>query len=290
MNATHALAAVLGMPAAHSLSPVIHGYWLRRRRVAASYVPIEIRAEDLAAFFALAPRIGFRGFNVTAPHKEAAYALCDRRSEVAERSGSVNLVVFDADGVFGDSTDGYGFLANLAAETGFDAASKTVSVVGAGGAAKALVDALALAGAAEIRVANRTPSRAEEIAARFRAGVTAFEAWPAEERFFEGADLIINATSYGMKGEVAGAKPWRLPALPPETIAAELIYAPLETVFLADAVASGARPVDGLGMLLHQARPSFEAWFGVAVDVDAGLRVEVMRALDELAARERRAE
>lgn len=284
MSQAHPLAAVLGMPAAHSLSPVIHSYWLRRGGVSGSYIPIEIEAGDLKAFFALAPRIGFRGFNVTAPHKEAAFSLCDRLSATAERSGSVNLVVFGPDGVYGDSTDGFGFLANLEAESGFLAGGKTVAMLGAGGAAKALTEALIAAEAKEVRIANRTFARAAALAERFDARVVAKEGWPADESLFDGADLIIHATTYGMKGDLTGEKPWRLPPLAPGTIAAELIYAPLETVFLKEAAAAGARPVDGLGMLLHQARPCFEAWFGVPVYVDAGLRDEVMRVLDERAA------
>ena len=282
--ATHLLAGVLGKPASHSLSPAIHGYWLAQRRIRGSYVPITIDAEDLGDLFRLAPRIGFAGFNVTAPHKEAAFALCDETSEVAQRSGSVNLVVFRPDGrVFGDSTDGFGFLESVRQGAGFTPRDATAAIIGAGGAARAIVEALIADGAREVRLANRTRERAEAIAAMFDGRVSVFPTPADDPAFYEGAGLIVNATSFGMHGVGGDQKPWRLPTLSDDVVASDLIYAPLRTAFLIDAEAAGARLVDGLGMLLHQARPCFKAWFGQSVDVDAGLRDEVMRVLNERA-------
>ena len=280
--AEYRLAAVLGLPAGHSLSPTIHSHWIKAHAIRASYVPITIEPDDLAAFFSIAPKIGFVGFNVTAPHKEAAYALCDEASPIAERSGSANLIVFRKDGtVFGDSTDGFGFLESVRQESGFTPSGARIAIIGAGGAARAIVEALVAGGAAEIRIANRTLARAEAIAALFDERVKVFAAPADQAAFYDGADLIVNASSFGMHGLSGGAKPWRLPKLSATVVATDLIYAPLRTAFLIDAEAAGARCVDGLGMLLHQARPSFEAWFGPAVDVDAALREEVIRVLNE---------
>lgn len=154
-------------------------------------------------------------------------------------------------------------------------------MLGAGGAASALADAMIDAGAAELRLANRTTARAEAIVERLGPRARAIDAWPVPDSFFDDADLIINATTYGMKDDLSGVKPWPAPKLPDHVIAADLIYAPLDTIFLKEMRALGATTVDGLGMLLHQARPSFEAWFGVAVEADSGLRAEVMRRLNE---------
>lgn len=288
MDNGHPLAAVLGLPAAHSLSPVIHGHWLAACDLSASYIPIEVQNADFDSFFQMAPRLGFRGFNVTAPYKQRAFELCVTTTDRARRAQSVNLVVFSADGAHGDSTDGRGFLASLAAAVDFEPADKRIAVLGAGGAARAIVDALLTAGAATIVLANRTQARAEALAARFDDRVSAWSRWPAAQSFFDGADLIIHGTTYGMKGVCDGEKPWRLPPLKPDVVAAELIYAPLETPFLRDAAEAGARTVDGLGMLLHQAAPCFTAWFGVDVAVDAGLRGAVMRALDRQASEQGR--
>lgn len=274
------LAGVIGMPAAHSLSPAIHNYWIKKEGVSAFYVPIEMSAADFRSLIDLGPKIGFRGYNITAPHKELAYALCDVVSPEAERAKSVNLIIFDGGTIRGDSTDGFGFIANLEAEAGFTPDGKCIAILGAGGAARSIVDGLVAAGAGQIRIANRTSSRAKALEAIAPDRVHASEVWPAEESFFRGADLIIHATTFGMKGDNAGDNaPWRLPPLHRDVIAAELIYAPLETPFLRDAAAAGATPVDGLGMLLHQARPCFEAWFGPKVDVDAGLRAEITAIL-----------
>ena len=281
--ATRRLAGVIGTPIGHSLSPTIHGHWIAQQGVNASYVPIEVQSDDLAKLFDLAPRIGFAGFNVTAPHKEAAFSLCTETSKVARRAETVNLVVFREDGsAYGDSTDGFGFLESLRHAAGFEAKGKVAAVIGAGGASRAVVDALIDAGAEEVRLANRRIERAEAIARRAGKLVTVLpDAHSAE--FFDGADLIVQATPFGMHGSKGGAKPWSMPRLSSSVVAIDLIYSPLKTVFLSDAEASGARCVDGLGMLLHQARPSFEAWFNMPVKVDLDLRNIVIRALNDRA-------
>ncbi|MCI4663357.1 MAG: shikimate dehydrogenase [Neomegalonema sp.] len=277
---THRLAAVLGKPTAHSLSPIIHNYWFRKHGISGAYIPMDVEDIDLKNLFEIAPKIGFSGFNITAPLKEAAYKLCTRVSETASRAQSVNLVVFSNGDVIGDSTDGYGFLENLQEETGFVSEGQTACIIGAGGAARAIVEGLIARGAKEVRISNRTPARAEAIAATFDGRVRVVEGWPASERFYDGASLIVHATTYGMHGELEGARPWRFPQLDKHVIAADLIYVPLKTVFLEDAEGAGARLVDGLGMLLHQARPCFDAWFDCPVQVDAGLRNEVIRVLN----------
>ncbi|MEL6978221.1 MAG: shikimate dehydrogenase [Pseudomonadota bacterium] len=272
------LAGVIGHPIHHSKSPVIHNHWLRRFALAGAYVPLSVPPDDLEPFLEMAPRLGFVGLNVTIPHKERVAALIDVKSEAANRAGSVNTLWLGEDGAWrGDSTDGIGFIRNIEARSpGWSANGASVAMIGAGGAARAVAAALLEAGAARIRIANRTAARAEALVDALGRRIETAP-WPLDTEFFEDADLLINATSLGMAG--AADWSWSAPRLQAGVIATDLIYNPLETPFLSAASAAGARIVDGLGMLLHQAAPGFERWFGARPTVDEALRREVLASL-----------
>lgn len=270
------LAGVLGAPIGHSKSPLMQNHWLKTYNIKGIYSPIEIAQEDLHSFFQLAPRLGFVGFNVTVPHKQAAATLCGSLSDTARRAGSVNTVSFAADGeAYGDSTDGYGFLRNLEDLAGWRPEGKTVAMLGAGGAARAVAAAVIDGGAKNLRLSNRSADRAEDLQAAI-GGPVELAPWPVNETFWSDVDLVVNATSLGMEGGPDWR--WEIPALPSTTIATDLIYTPLVTPFLAAAKASGARIVDGLGMLLHQGVPGFERWFGLTPEVTPELRELVLTA------------
>ncbi|HET8726723.1 MAG TPA: shikimate dehydrogenase, partial [Alphaproteobacteria bacterium] len=259
----------------HSRSPVLHGHWLRRYRIDGAYVPLAVPPDGLERALRALPALGFRGCNVTVPHKEAALRLVDRASDAARRIGAVNTVVVEADGTLtGSNTDGFGFLENLRdGAPGWRAEAGPVALIGAGGAARAILAALLDAGAPEIRVANRSRDRAEALAAEFGNGVAAID-WAERAAALDGAALLVNTTTLGMEGQ----KPLdlALDRLPAEALVTDIVYAPLETPLLAAAKARGNRTVDGVGMLLHQARPGFEAWFGTTPTVDAALRAAVL--------------
>lgn len=275
------LAGVLGSPVKHSKSPLIHNTWLKALNTKGLYVPLELKAQDLPSFIRMAPRLGFVGFNVTIPHKESVAHYCSEMSETARRAGSVNTIWFDEQGeALGDSTDGYGFLRNLQDKAQWSPAERKVAIFGAGGAARAVAAALLDGGAVEVRLTNRTADRADAIARSLGDRIKLFD-WPGEtdsgaiENFIDGADLIVNATSLGMEGGPRWT--WRLPALGPDVVATDLIYAPLETSFLNAAKKQGAMAVDGLGMLLHQAAPGFKQWFGEWPTVTEDLREAILK-------------
>lgn len=271
------LAGIMGWPVGHSLSPRLHGHWLRRYRVDGAYVPLAVTAENLARALRALPALGFRGVNLTIPHKEAAGALVDRRSAAAERIGAVNTVVVEADGTLsGDNTDGFGFVASLSeSETGWRAEAGPAVLLGAGGAARAIAVALLDAGAPEVRLLDRTPDRARGLAADLDGPIHAVP-WTERSAALDGARLLVNTTSLGMAGEPPLVL--SLDALPRAALVTDVVYAPLITPLLAVARARGNPVVDGLGMLLHQARPGFRAWFGVEPEVDAELRAVVLAA------------
>lgn len=274
------LAGVLGWPVSHSLSPRLHGFWLDRHGIDGAYVPLPVRPEDFLEVVRALPKAGFRGANVTVPHKEAAFALCrdhGRLSERARRVGSVNTLVFAEDGTIeGDTTDGYGFLENLRQEAPDDRWTRGRAVVlGAGGAARSVIAALLdLPGLDELVLANRTVERAEAVArdlADARIRVCALDGAQIET---EKCALLVNTTAVGLKGEQA--LPVALDSLDPGALVTDIVYHPLITPFLAAAQTRGNAIVDGLGMLLHQARPGFAAWFGTDPQVDAALRAHVL--------------
>jgi shikimate dehydrogenase len=260
------LAGVLGWPVSHSRSPRLHGFWLDRYAIDGAYLPLPVRPERFEAAVRSLADLGFAGANVTIPHKEAAFALCDEVSEVARRAGSVNTLVFRDGRIHGTSTDGFGCLESLRGQApGWSAAAGPAVILGAGGAVRAVAAALLDAGCPKLTLVNRTAARAEAIARDLGGPVAVATTPPLAD-----AALLINGTSLGMQGE----PPLEidLAPLPPEAVVQDMVYVPLETPLLAAARARGLRVVDGLGMLLHQARPGFEAWFGVAPQVDAELR------------------
>ena len=268
------IAGVIGHPIGHSKSPRIHNHWLGKLGIEGVYLPYDVTPAEFDIFIDRANKAGFSGFNVTIPHKEAAYRICDSLSETARACAAVNTLVFQSDGsIYGDSTDGFGFVENLR-DGGFAAAPGfKVAMLGAGGAARAVAVELRQIGASEIRLANRTKARARDLASAIDPIGQVWD-WPVTDAFFEGCDLIVNATSLGMDGQPSFDV--SLGALGAEVFATDLIYAPLRTPFLQRAEAAGARTIDGLGMLLHQARPGFRAWFGGDPTVDAALREIVL--------------
>jgi shikimate dehydrogenase len=263
------LAGVMGWPVRHSRSPRLHGYWLAQHGVDGAYVPLAVEPAQFGAAVRGLLACGFRGVNVTIPHKEAAFALCDDLADSARRAGAVNTLRFEDGRILGSNTDGYGFLESLAEQApGFDPRSGPAVLLGAGGAARAIAAALLDAGCPRVTLVNRTRPRAEALAAALGGPVLVAEAPP-----LAGAALLVNTTSLGMAGQPPLGID--LSPLPPAAVVADIVYVPLETPLLAAARARGLVAVDGLGMLLHQARPGFAAWFGVAPQVDAGLRAHV---------------
>jgi shikimate dehydrogenase len=267
-------AGVLGWPVAHSRSPRLHGYWLDRHGIDGAYLPLPVRPEHFAEAVRALARLGFAGANVTIPHKEAAFALCDTVDAVGRRAGSVNTLFFRPDGrIEGTSTDGYGFLESIRDQApGWRATDGPAVILGAGGAVRSVAAALLDAGCPRLVLANRTVARAEALARDLGGLVAVTDTPPLRD-----AALLVNGTSLGMSGE----PPLEIDLAPlaPCAVVADLVYVPLETPLLAQARARGFRAVDGLGMLLHQARPGFAAWFGVAPRVDAGLRAHVAHDL-----------
>ena len=265
------VAGVMGWPVAHSRSPLLHNFWLDRYGIDGAYVPFAVRPREVARALRALPNLGVAGVNVTVPHKEAAFAAVDARDAAARRIGAVNTVFVDDGGALrGSNTDAFGFLEALRTRSpGWTAAAGPAVVLGAGGAARAVLAALAEAGAPEVRLVNRTRARAESLAGAFGAPV-AVVGWGERESALAGAALLVNTTTLGM----AGAPPLdlRLDDLPESALVNDIVYVPLETALLAAARARGCAAVDGLEMLLHQARPGFAGWFGREPEVDDALR------------------
>ena len=269
------LAGVFGWPVAHSRSPRLHGFWLERHAIDGAYLPFAVRPENLAAALNALPVLGLRGVNLTVPHKEAALGLVDRASEEARRIGAVNTIVVDGEGrLEGRNTDGYGFLAHLKASApGWRSASGPAVLLGAGGAARAIAVALIEAGVPELRLVNRTADRAAGLA-KALSGNIAPVPWQDRNLALAGAALLVNSTTLGMVGQPP--LDIDLSRLPRQAPVYDIVYAPLETPLLAAARARGHPCIDGIGMLLHQARPGFAAWFGVEPEVTAELRSFVL--------------
>ncbi|MCF1708214.1 shikimate dehydrogenase [Tabrizicola sp. J26] len=271
------LAGVIGSPIAHSRSPALHGYWLKRYGIKGHYIPMDIGQADLKEALQFLPRVGFVGLNVTIPHKETVLALADIVTDRAALIGAANTLIFRKDGkVFADNTDGSGFIANLRQEAPHWAPSAGPAVVlGAGGAARAVVAALIEVGVPEIRIANRTRARAEALRSDFGAKLVV-EEWVQVGNILDDAATVVNTTALGMTGKPDLVVP--LDRLPSSALVTDLVYTPLQTTFLQQAAMQGCTTVDGLGMLLHQAAPGFERWFGVRPEVDAETRAAVLAA------------
>jgi len=271
------LAGVMGWPIGHSRSPRLHGHWLDRHGIDGAYVPLAVAPENLDTALRALPALGFRGTNLTLPHKEAAVDICDIVTDQARRIGAVNTIVVGDDGALqGSNTDAYGFIENLRQGSGWQPADGPVVLLGAGGAARGLAIALADAGVTELRILNRTQARAETLAADI--GPAVATPWEDRADALAGAALLVNSTTLGMTGQPP--LELDLSRLPAGAVVNDIVYAPLETPLLADARARGNPVVDGLGMLLYQAQPGFEAWFGTRPEVDAELRDFVLADLD----------
>jgi shikimate dehydrogenase len=269
------LAGVIGHPIAHSRSPALHNYWLRRYGLPGHYVPVDIAPADLGSLVQTLPRLGFVGLNVTIPHKEAILAIADHVTDRAALIGAANTLIFRKDGkIHADNTDGSGFIANLrqGAPNWVPSGGPAV-VLGAGGAARAVVAALVEVGVPEIRLANRTRARADALRSDFGAKVHVHE-WVQAGTLLSDAATVVNTTSLGMTGKADFRVP--LDQLNPKALVTDLVYTPLQTQFLIEAAAQGCTTVDGLGMLLHQAAPGFERWFGIRPEVDEATRKAVL--------------
>jgi shikimate dehydrogenase len=262
-------AFVTGHPIAHSRSPKIHGHWLATYGIDGSYRAIDVAPADFATFLGALGENGYRGGNVTIPHKEAAFAGVARRDHAADEIGAVNTLWFEDGVLWGGNTDGVGFAANLDDFAPGWAANGPAVVLGAGGAARAVIHALKERGIRDIRIVNRTLSRAEELRDLFGAGVSAHGAGAVGELLAD-AGLLVNTTALGMHGN--GALAADPAGLPGHAIVTDIVYVPLETPLLAAARKRGLKTVDGLGMLLHQAVPGFERWFGRKPEVTPELR------------------
>ncbi|MBZ9745829.1 shikimate dehydrogenase [Mesorhizobium sp. CO1-1-7] len=276
MAETSKKAFVTGHPIKHSRSPMIHGHWLAKHGIDGSYQAIDVAPENFAEFLATLQANGYRGGNVTIPHKEAAFAGVARRDHAADEIGAVNTLWFEDGTLWGGNTDGHGFAANLDDHAPGWAANGPAVVLGAGGAARAVIHALKARGLRDIRIVNRTLARAIELRDRFGAGVSA-HSLAATGELLRDAGLLVNTTALGMQGNGdLAADPRGLPA---HAVVNDIVYVPLETPLLAAARARGLKTVDGLGMLLNQAVPGFERWFGVRPKVTAELRALIVADL-----------
>jgi shikimate dehydrogenase len=275
MTAAPPLAGVLGWPIGHSRSPRLHGHWLARYRIEGYYVPIALPPEGFARGLLSLPALGFRGVNVTIPHKEAALALATEATERARVIGAANTLTFGPDGaIHADNTDAYGFIANLRQEApAWNAAAGPALVLGAGGAARAVVAALLAEGCPEVRVANRTGARADALRDHFGPDVAPID-WSAVAAAAGDVATVVNTTSLGMEGEAA--LPLDLAAVASAALVTDIVYGAEPTPFVRAARARGLLAVDGIGMLLHQGVPGFERWFGRRPEVDAALRAAVL--------------
>jgi shikimate dehydrogenase len=269
------IAGVFGWPVDHSRSPRLHGYWLKQFGIDGAYVPFATHPTRLEQGIRALPAFGFRGGNITLPHKERALTLVDEATPLARRIGAVNMLVVREDGtILGDNSDGYGFIANLQQfQPGWHGAAGPAIVLGAGGAARAIVVALLDAGAPEIRLVNRTTRRAEEIAEAVGGPIRVLP-WEARADALKGAALLVNSTNLGMAGQAALELDLR--NLPTEAVVYDIVYVPLQTELLKAAQTRGNKVVDGIGMLLHQGRPGFQAWFGQNPQVTPELRAFVL--------------
>lgn len=271
------LAGVIGSPVAHSLSPRLHAHWLARYGLRGHYVPLDVGQADLAEVIRILPRMGFVGLNVTIPHKESVLKLADIVTDRASLIGAANTLIYRKDGkLHADNTDGYGFLANLRQQAPeWHAGAGPVALLGAGGAARAVIVALLEAGVPEIRIANRTRARSEVLRSEFGARLVVYD-WVEAGQMVAGATTLVNTTALGMTGKPELRLP--LEALDRNAIVCDLVYAPLRTGLLEEAAARGCSTLDGLGMLLHQAAPGFERWFGRRPDVDDAARQALLQA------------
>ena len=269
------LAGVIGNPISHSKSPRLFRHWLRTYDIAGHYVPLHVAERDLADVIRTLPRMGFVGINVTIPHKVAVMEIADLVTDRATLIGAANTVIFRKDGkIHADNTDGYGFIANLrAGAPGWRPDVGPAAVLGAGGAARAVIASLLYVGVPQILLSNRTRPKAEALQAEFGRRIKVVD-WVQAGNMFEDSATVVNTTSLGMEGQPELRVP--LDGLQRGAVVTDLVYAPLRTRLLQVADEAGCVTVDGLGMLLHQAVPGFERWFGVRPEVDVDTRAAVL--------------
>lgn len=270
------LAGVIGHPVAHSRSPRLHGHWLRSLGIRGHYVPMDVAPADLDQVVRALPKAGFVGVNITIPHKEKVLEVADLITDRATLIGAANTLIFRKDGrIHADNTDGYGFIENLRRNApGWDPRAGAVAVLGAGGAARAVVASLLDAGVPEIILTNRTRARAEAIKQDFGTRIRV-EDWVQAGNVIEDADTVVNTTSLGMAGQPELRVP--LDGLRPGMVVTDLVYNPLQTRLLRVAAEMGCITVDGLGMLIYQAIPGFERWFGERPEVTQATREAILR-------------
>ncbi|WP_298968816.1 shikimate dehydrogenase [uncultured Roseobacter sp.] len=270
------LAGVIGSPIAHSKSPRVHRHWLNKHGVKGFYIPMDVAARDLRDVLTTLPKAGFVGVNITIPHKEAVLDIADLITDRATLIGAANTLIFRKDGkIHADNTDGYGFLENLkAGAPNWIPTKGAAAVLGAGGAARAVIASLLDAGVPEILLSNRTRVRAEKLQSDFGNRIRVID-WVQAGNMLEETSLVVNTSSLGMVGKPEMRVP--LDGLKKSTVVTDLVYTPLKTKLLQVAEERGCVTVDGLGMLLHQAVPGFERWFGPRPDVDDDSRAAVLR-------------
>ena len=270
------LAGVIGNPIGHSKSPKLFAHWLKVYGRAGAYIPIPVVDADLEQVIRTLPKMGFVGCNVTLPHKMAVLDIADLATDRATLIGAANTLIFRKDGkIHADNTDGYGFIANLRQSApGWAPSIGPAAVLGAGGAARAVIASLIEVGVTEIYLSNRTRPKAEALQSAFGTKVKVVD-WVQAGNMLEDSATVVNTTSLGMEGQPELRVP--LDGLRRGTVVTDLVYTPLKTRFLQEAEAAGCVAVDGLGMLLHQAVPGFERWFGVRPDVDVDTRAAILR-------------
>lgn len=276
-------AFVTGYPIHHSRSPQIHRYWLDLYKIAGSYEPVETTPQDFPLFIHSLKERGFSGGNVTLPHKGQAYALAEKCDEVASHIGAVNTLWFEDGILHGSNTDAYGFACNLD-DFAPDWEKETALVIGAGGASRAVLFALKERGYQQIILVNRTRARADDVAHHFGKGIVVAD-WQSVNDHIGRAELIINTTSLGMESHSQGQNDnnpepvINFAAANPDVVVTDIVYIPLMTPFLKQAQKAGLKTVDGIGMLLHQAVPGFERWFGIKPQVTGALRSQILTSM-----------
>lgn len=270
------LAGVIGSPVAHSKSPQIHMHWLKTHGLSGYYIPMDVSADNLDHVVRTLPQMGFVGVNITVPHKEKILEIADLVTDRATLIGAANTIIFRKDGkIQADNTDGVGFIRNLQQSApGWDPKAGPAAILGAGGAARAVISALLEVGVPKIMISNRTRVRAEALQTEFGKRLVVVD-WVQAGNMMEDAATVVNTTSLGMLGK----PPLRVPldGLGKGTLVTDIVYAPLKTQLLIEAEEMGCVTVDGLGMLLHQAVPAFERWFGVRPIVDSATRAAALR-------------
>ncbi len=269
-------AGVIGWPIKQSRSPLIHGHWLQNHKIDGSYEKIAVDPDDLQSFIKNLKANNLSGLNVTVPHKEMVFKYADHVTEEAKAIGAANTLWFENDKLIAGNTDAYGFITHLKQSAPNWEINKPAFVLGAGGAARAILYALINEGVPEIKLTNRTMKRGTNLAAEFGPKIKVIE-WEDKENHLENCGLLVNSTSLGMIGSTP--LEINISTLPKTAICYDIVYAPLETQLLKDANSLVLGTVDGLGMLLHQAVPGFEKWFGVRPTVTDELRQIILNDL-----------